>query len=41
MLEMSNEMKNKDSDKCKEVDFTFFNSPIEQNEVYFYLQNAL
>ena len=40
LLSLSNEVRNKQTDRCREVDFTFFNSPIKYNEVYFYLENA-
>lgn len=41
LLRMANDVRKKDTDRCREVDFTFFNSPIKYNEVYFYIENAL
>ena len=41
LLQLAKNVREKDTDKCREVDFTFFNSPIKYNQVYFYLQNAL
>ena len=41
LIEMAKEVRNKDTDRCREVDFTFFNSPIKYKEVYFYIENAL
>lgn len=41
VLHIAAEVRKKDTDRCKEIDFTFFNSPINYKEVYFYLENAL
>lgn len=40
LLSLSNDVRNKQTDKCREIDFTFFNSAVKYNEVYFYLENA-
>ncbi len=41
LLNLANEVKQRETDNCREIDFTFFNSPIKYSEVYFYLENAL
>lgn len=40
LLSLSNDVRDKQTDKCREIDFTFFNSPVKYNEIYFYLENA-
>jgi hypothetical protein len=40
LLSLANQVREKQTDRCREVEFTFFNSPIKYNEVYFYLENA-
>lgn len=35
-MPLSKMVKEKNTDRCREVDFTFFNSPINYEEVYFY-----
>lgn len=41
LVNLAGTLRNKNATNCREVDFTFFNSPVKYDEVYFYIQNAL
>ncbi len=41
IIELFQNIKNRKTDLCRNVDLTFFNSAIEYDQMYFYLENAL
>ena len=41
LINLAGELRHRDSKFCREIDFTFFNSAVKYDEVYFYIQNAL
>ena len=41
LLELAGSVSQKQTDRCKMVDFTFFNSPANSSNIYTFLENAL